>query len=450
MSNNPSGKNQYRNGTKPPDDKLRERLTQYAAENLTHHEMLQALSADLNYCIKDRKLCDLLKNLNIPTTRLASKSMTPEMQETLVANKLAEDPNRRRGPNTIKSLLHQDGTPRDKVRSLQKQVQGPMAAYNRAPRHKAQKTPRTALVLLGPYQEIDCDGHEKLYSSSLMLGGVGIGIYGFRQHVGKIEMLVAVPDARRADIVGHLHLDLVEKCGYHIAVRMTVDGGSETGEISVYSPEEFQDLDEWPAFVAVPSTRNIVAEAMWSYLRRHVGIHLQDTLRQGATNGLFRPYNKIHKDLFHWLWSKIVQACLDQFTRYWNSHKTRSSPASNFPSATTPNHVMRCPHEFSLRNVSIAVDPEAVDALRERLPPRQDVFRWTVLPEFDSRAQVIYEVVADGMNPRPNLEDGLKVALRGWEIFGHMSPLLENWYRNSDQLNQVFKYMSIRVYMLSY
>jgi len=131
---------------------------------------------------------------------------------------------------------------------IQKANQGPLAAYNRGPHHKAKKIPRAHLILLGPYQEIDCDGHEKLYSQALMLGGVGIGIYGFRQHVGKIEMLVAVPDARRADIVGHLHLDLIEKCGYReslhytaillltiiyigMAVRMTVDGGSETGEM---------------------------------------------------------------------------------------------------------------------------------------------------------------------------------------------------------------------------
>jgi len=134
------------------------------------------------------------------------------------------------------------------------------------------------------------------------------------------------------------------------------------------------------------------------------------------------------RDLFHWLWSKIVQACLNQFMHYWNNHKTRNRPGSSFPSGTTPNHIMRCPHEFDLQDFHLPVDPEAVDALRERLPPRKEIFQWTVLPEFDSRAQVVYEIVTDDLDPRPNLEDGYKMVLCGWDIFAQMSPLLEDWY----------------------
>ncbi|KAL0566681.1 hypothetical protein V5O48_015325 [Marasmius crinis-equi] len=441
MSNNPKGKNQYHNGTKPSDEVLQTKLMQYAAESLTHREMLQGLSSELDYHISDRKLSNLLRELKIPTVHLASKRMTPEMQSMLVTEKLADDPYHRKGPNTIKSLLHQEGTPlpRDVVRRIQKDTQGPMAAYNRAPGRKAGQITRTKVLLLGPFQEIHCDGHEKLYSAALDMGGVGIGIYLFRQKVGKIEMLVAVPDARRADIVGHLHLDLVEQCGYRIALQMTVDGGSETGEMyaqhtalrAIYSPQEFNDLEQWPPYVALPSTRNIIAEAMWAYMRKHTGKDLQQLIKEGASNGYFSPHNPVHRDLFHWLWSRIVQACLDKFTQYWNNHKTRANTKSDYPSGTSPNHVMRCPRDFNLRDdLGVAVDPEGVNALRGRLPPRQEMFRWTTLQEFDIRAQVVYETVANSIQPRPpKLEDGIKAALRGWEVFSHMSPLLENWYR---------------------
>ncbi|KAL0068266.1 hypothetical protein AAF712_004651 [Marasmius tenuissimus] len=93
MPKNPTGKNQHSNGTKPDTDTLKAKLTQYALENLTHCEMIEGLSADLGYHIKDRTLSTLLNHLEIPTTRLAAKKMTLEMQILLVAEKLEDDPN---------------------------------------------------------------------------------------------------------------------------------------------------------------------------------------------------------------------------------------------------------------------------------------------------------------------------------------------------------------------
>ena len=69
---------------------------------------------------------------------------------------------------------------------------------------------RTALNAIGIFQEIHVDGHEKLGEKALRMGsGIGIDIYGMRDHVGKILQLNVVPNSRLSDTVGHLFLDMV-------------------------------------------------------------------------------------------------------------------------------------------------------------------------------------------------------------------------------------------------
>ncbi|ESK81109.1 hypothetical protein Moror_6037 [Moniliophthora roreri MCA 2997] len=159
------------------------------------------------------------------------------------------------------------------------------------------------LLMLEPGQEVHSDRHEKLSSAALSMGGVGIGIYGFREHVGKVVLLVTVSDAQSSNIIGHLHLDMIEE---NIPVQMTINKSSETGELyaqqialrSVYSQDEFRDLQEWPAFIAVRSTRNIVAEVMWMWFQRFSSYDLQDLIKDRMRNGYFKPHHQIHIDSF--------------------------------------------------------------------------------------------------------------------------------------------------------
>ncbi|KAK7452143.1 hypothetical protein VKT23_012248 [Stygiomarasmius scandens] len=296
MSNNPQGKNQYHNGTRPSDDVLHAKLLQYASEGLRYTEMISALG--------DRKLSNLLKQFEIPTARRNSKLLSEDVKQELVHEKLRNDPYHHKGPNTIKSLLHQDlnPLPRSTVRSIQRAYEGPAGPILRAP-GMTKRIQRKPLLVLGPGQEMHSDGHEKWTASAIQLGDVGIGVYGFRQHVGHISYLTVIPDARRADAVGHLHLDMIEACGYRIPVQCTVDKGSETGELyaqqvalrAVFSPEEFQDTEKWPAFVAVPSTRNIMVECMWKWLLQFGGREVQDILKEGRTNGIFKIGHPVHR-----------------------------------------------------------------------------------------------------------------------------------------------------------
>jgi hypothetical protein len=67
------------------------------------------------------------------------------------------------------------------------------------------------LQAYGIFHEVNCDGHEKFSSLALGLGPVGIPIYGMRDKwLGVILQLTAVPNARKAVVVGHLYLDLIE------------------------------------------------------------------------------------------------------------------------------------------------------------------------------------------------------------------------------------------------
>lgn len=77
---------------------------------------------------------------------------------------------------------------------------------------QAAKTHRSVLSSIGPYHEVAGDGHEKLGSAALDMGGLGLPIYGYREKwSGSVLDLKVVPDSRSNGTIGHIYLDLVEK-----------------------------------------------------------------------------------------------------------------------------------------------------------------------------------------------------------------------------------------------
>lgn len=68
-------------------------------------------------------------------------------------------------------------------------------------------------VLMGQgiWQEVHCDGHEKLGKQALMMGYVGLPIYGMKEHwADAILYLKVLPNDHLADAIGHAYLDFVE------------------------------------------------------------------------------------------------------------------------------------------------------------------------------------------------------------------------------------------------
>ncbi|KAJ8089941.1 hypothetical protein PM082_018519 [Marasmius tenuissimus] len=384
--------------------------------------MIARLKADHSWVVGKTNLYKAMKELKITnTSRKNKKKLSEEVKRSLVVEKIEDDQYRRNGPQAIQDMLAREHNiiPRDEIRQIMKTFAPEGFILRRPGRHIS--LPRGKLLQLGPWQELHADGHEKLCSSALRMGPVGIAIYGFRQHVRKIELLVVVPDARKADAVGHLHLDVIEKNG-KIPIQMTVDKGSETGELyaqQVSLRTAFSDLDtvEYPPFVALTSTHNITIESCWKWLHKYNGIGIREVLEQGKNNGLFQPTNPLHCDLFHWLWPKIVQGCLDEFVDYWNKHKIRTQDGVR-TSGTTPNQIMACPELYGLVDCSIPVDTQAVDALRGRLPPRKEVLRW-VSDEFEVVAQAAYEAIGN-----PPLT-GSHVLGSGWTMFAELAETID-------------------------
>lgn len=82
------------------------------------------------------------------------------------------------------------------------------------PGRKSIRQTRTQLHSVGPYREVNADGHEKLGVLALKMGDVGFAIYGYKDKWSdNILYLVLVPKSRTAAAGGHLFLDFVNNIG---------------------------------------------------------------------------------------------------------------------------------------------------------------------------------------------------------------------------------------------
>ncbi|KAJ6484892.1 hypothetical protein C8R45DRAFT_999611 [Mycena sanguinolenta] len=309
------------------------------------------------------KLKALNKKFEIPSAR---KFRAAEEATTVIADIIAHDIHQGQGPDTVKkiaSLRLNLTLPRDFVRATMKGLLSEKA------------------LRMGP--------------------GIGIDTYGARDHVGKVLHLVVVPNSRLSDTIGHVFLDMVS--AYQaISVQVTFDGGSELGWLSafqttlreVFAPE--LSVNEWKPVVAVKSSSNIPIESTWSYDRQFNGRTLRDTT---------------YRNLFRWLWPKIVQIGLDEFVDYFNNKKTRK-----LPSSVAPNVVFDMPGDYGLQNLAIPITPAAIEELRAMIEtPREEAFRW-VSDELNVLATQVYEELGS-----------LKMeALTGWVILNAMAPLIQS------------------------
>ena len=84
----------------------------------------------------------------------------------------------------------------------------------RFPGQKSIRQTRTQLHSVGPYREVNADGHEKLGVLALKMGDIGFAIYGYKDKWSdNILYLVLVPESRTAAAGGHLFLDFVDEIG---------------------------------------------------------------------------------------------------------------------------------------------------------------------------------------------------------------------------------------------
>ncbi|KAJ7460384.1 hypothetical protein B0H11DRAFT_1872512 [Mycena galericulata] len=412
---NTTGANGTDSGVFPPDEELREILFDFERKSLSRELRLRYLEEKHHIKIGLTKLKALNLKFNVPSSR---KFQAVEEATEAIADIITRDVYQGQGPDTVKkiaSLRLNLTIPRDFVRATMKGLVGQRPSDMRRPgRGKGPKI-RTALNAIGIFQEIHVDGHEKLGEKALRMGpGIGIDVYGMRDHVGKVLLLKAVPNSRLSDTVGHLFLDMVSDF-QATSVQVTLDGGSELGWLAafqttlreVFAPE--LSADEWRPVVAVKSTSNISIESTWSYDQQFNGRSLRAIIEEGRIHLILGDLS-----LFRWLWSKIVQTGLDEFVDYFNNKKTRMQRNRILPSGVAPNVVFDMPANYGLENLAIPVTQAALDELRGLIDtPREDAFRW-VSDEFDEVATAVYIRIGS-----PKLE-----ALSGWAIFNGMAPLL--------------------------
>ncbi|KAJ7433630.1 hypothetical protein B0H11DRAFT_2375516 [Mycena galericulata] len=415
---NTTGANGTDNGILPPDDELKEILFDFERKSLSRELRLRYLQEKHHVKIGLTKLKDLNRKFNVPSSR---KFRDVEAATEAIADILSRVVYQGQGSDTVKkiaSLRLNLTIPRDFVRATMKGLVGQKPSDMRRPgRGKGPKI-RTALNAIGIFQEIHVDGHEKLGEKALQMGsGIGIDVYGMRDHVGKILLLQAVPNSRLSDTVGHLFLDMVSDF-QATSVQVTFDGGSELGWLAafqttlreIFAPD--LSADEWRPVVAVKSTSNITIESTWSYDRQFNGRSLRAIIEEGRIHLI--PGDLVHRSLFRWLWSKIVQIGLDEFMDYFNNKKTRKQRNRILPSGVAPNVVFDMPADYGLENLAIPVTQAALDELRGLIDtPRDEAFRW-VSHEFDRVATEVYIRIGS-----PKLE-----ALSGWTVFNKMAPVL--------------------------
>ncbi|KAJ7277244.1 hypothetical protein C8J57DRAFT_1434370 [Mycena rebaudengoi] len=360
-------------------------LIRYAALQLKNNQKLSNLATELNYHIGVSKLKMLNKQFDIPTVR---KPPPFSVATTLVCDKLDDDVNQGNGPATMKTALALDGhqIPRDTVQQIMKDNQ-PGGSIRRYPGRK-DKIPRKNLTAIGVFQEVHCDGHEKLSSAALKMGPVSIPIYGFRDKAsGLVCHLVVVPDARHAVVIGHVYLDFITEFGV-IPLQVTFDKGSETGDMfACHTGLRLiftLDLDPilWPITMAIKGTHNIPIKSLWAWLRKNCGRSLREYIEDGKTNGLFNAGSELHINLFHWLWPQIVRHKLDEFKLYWNYHPSRKQEKKLMTSGAAPIEIFRRPQAYGVARLSQPVDQESLNALWADLScTREEAMRW-VTAEF--------------------------------------------------------------------
>ncbi|KAJ7059362.1 hypothetical protein C8F01DRAFT_989648 [Mycena amicta] len=411
---NDSGSNQYSNGTRPDDDTLQQILLDFARRELTVTQRLAELGSKHGFFIKKATLTKLNKEFEIPSVR---KPPPLPVATTLVAEHVMQDTNRRHGPvRTKRKIARKHG---DTVRKIQHNLD-PEGAELRFPGRKRQQKVRGQLTAVGIMEEVHCDRHEKLGALALRLGGVGFGIYGFRDHTGKMLHLDVVPNDRNQITVAHIYLDFLEETG-EIPIQLTFDGGTETGYMASLQTELrfLPDLSllERPANRSLKSTDNIPIESGWKYWLDDEGANIKIALLEVHTNGLFAPGNQIHVHLFQWLWSRIIKNHLNEFKYYFNTTPRRSQKDKLLPTAA-PQQVFDNPEEYKLKRCGTEIPKEVIQHLRERLPlTREHVMRW-VPDAFDEVATLVYEEIGS-----PALEHS-----RGWEIYRSMLEVVVQVY----------------------
>ncbi|KAJ7774455.1 hypothetical protein B0H14DRAFT_3095915 [Mycena olivaceomarginata] len=370
--------------TAPEENVLGDSLHEYARMGYSLVVRRQKLYNDHGLKIGKTLLTNLNTYFNVPSVR---KPIPREIADQKILNEMATDTNGYRGPSTVKRNLALAGCsiPQKKIK-------------------------RTQLTAHSTFQEVHCDGHEKLGALTLQMGGVALPIYGVKDKWGDAVLyLKVIPNDRDSDVIGHVFLDFFE-----------LYGGSELGHMyafvtglkTAYAPGI--DLMCYPAMVALYCTNNTPIEGLWRWFQDQCGKNLYIEITKGRDEGIFNPNNPIHVYLFNWIWPPIVQGELDHFTEWWNSHVIRRQHNKTMPSGVSPNKLHTHPEYYGGRCFAIPVPRDAINEFRKTIKISGEAALAWVPEDFDVIAGQVYEMLG---SPSVSAETA-------WDFFSQMTSVM--------------------------
>ncbi|KAI6142393.1 hypothetical protein BKA82DRAFT_4438126 [Pisolithus tinctorius] len=362
----------------PPDDVLCEALHQYAKERLMVQECLARLNSEFQLTVKKSRLHELNKQFNVPSPQ---KPPPTDIATQAVLDKVVNDVNQANGCDPYVSYKHSlcIYLSSDFVHTVLA-CHAPDGLNAWFPHGK--QVCQSTLSAIGPNHQHHADGFVKLNAQALQMGSVGLDIYGIKDQWSSFLLhLVIVPNHQLAATIGHVPLDYITK---YMAIPLTfvTDRGSETGIIfanqtalhMVFAPnidanqyllfqflKSFLDMKGINVKILLQSGLHCVAS-----FTTHIFLYLMDGIAI--------------KQLFYWLWPKILQGKLDSF------------------------------------DCKIPVTQDIIDALRHEIPVSRDVSMCWVSEEFGNLAERIYEEIGC-----PNF-----MLHGGWAILQQMEEILVN------------------------
>ncbi|KAH6880209.1 hypothetical protein BKA70DRAFT_1126820 [Coprinopsis sp. MPI-PUGE-AT-0042] len=425
---NHEGTNQWGEKNYPSDQDLEAFLRIYAERGLMIREKLSCLKKDLNFSIGKSKLNEYERQFKIPTVR--RPYMSQEEIDGEIASMVARDTAQGSGPVTIKSMLKNKGVMagRDHVREIMHLI-APEGFDKRFPGRNKKVLERVPLVAIGPFHEISGDGHEKLNAQALQMGDLTLPVYAWRDKwSGFVLKIIVLPDTRKAAVIGHAYLDLIEEYGA-IPIQLTLDKGSETGwEIAIQdalrrllAPEIDPETDA--TAMSMKSVHNTIIESLWKWFKLKFGLNLKEAILKGKVDHIFNPQIPYHSYLFYWIFIPLIQEQLNMFQTYWNQHRVRHQADKVMPSGHIPADAFE---HLDLHNPN-AVDcrigiPKDVQAdcrryLEEEVGMRKEHLTWFD-DDFSEAAQRAYELAGC-----PEL-----TMSSGWDAFQVMAGFIGDMY----------------------
>ncbi|KIJ43852.1 hypothetical protein M422DRAFT_60274 [Sphaerobolus stellatus SS14] len=361
----------------PADDILGPALHRYAWDGLNRSQVCDHLVKDFKLSVGKTKIDQLYDKYEVPTAR--KPRLACEVATEAVIDEIDKDINDLNGPDFIVTHLRTKG------------IMVPCDP-------------------LGIWHSVSSDGHEKLSRLALNMGVISLPIYAFKEKWSDYLLYIVITP------------------NVTIPIQMTTDCGSETVwmfgfQIALREGAAPQiDSEVFPAHKYIKSVHNTVIEAFWHWLLEKLGYNIKDHILQGQNENIFNPINPIHIHIFYWIFVPLVQAELNKFQLYWNTHHIRLQPGKQMPSGHVPNHVFSDPASHGGEDLGIKVNPEVVQALRQHLE-EEEGSRTKHLPFVSEEFAEAASTVSEELNlPSPSWENS-------WDIFAkivtHLGELVE-------------------------